>query len=186
MEPREKELFSVFHQYKDVYCTSTSRKVCQAYVMHALNHVTKTDKMTRNNSQKLLTMTEMEKNDSDIRDKQLMKPKVLIIVPFKSVAKKVMDEIERQMTPPSGKFEIGYKKRFEKEFGSDPKLEKIKREKNRPDDYKRTFAGNNEEAFRVGLSFSPKGGFAPENFKVLTMYQIMIIMKTELGTSPRK
>ena len=51
---------------------------------------------------------------------------------------------------------MGYRKRFEKEFGSDPEIEKMKKERNRPADFKRTFAGNNEEMFRIGISFAPK------------------------------
>ena len=78
------------------------------------------------------------------------------MVPFKSNAKTIVDEIVRQMTPPNGKLEVGYRKRFEKEFGSDPETEKYKKERNRPNDFKRTFAGNSEEMFRIGIAFAPK------------------------------
>ena len=81
--------------------------------------------MARNNSQRLLQMTEEEKLEADIRDRQLMRPKCLIILPFKSNAKAVVDEIIRMMTPPSGKYEVGFRKRFNKEFGSDPEVEKV-------------------------------------------------------------
>ena len=36
-----------------------------------------------------------------------------------------MDEIIRLMTPPSGKYEVGFRKRFNKEFGSDAEEEKV-------------------------------------------------------------
>jgi U3 small nucleolar RNA-associated protein 25 len=60
------------------------------------------------------------------------------------------------MTPPSGKLEVGYRKRFEKEFGSEIEIEKIKKQKNRPDDFKRIFSGNSDEMFRIGIAFAPK------------------------------
>ena len=101
-------------------------------------------------------MTDDEKNAHDIRDKQLMRPKVLILLPFRSAAKKVIEEIIRQMTPPSGKMEVAFRKRFEKEFGSDPEVEKMKKNKTRPDEFKRIFGGNSDETFRIGMSFSPK------------------------------
>ena len=60
------------------------------------------------------------------------------------------------MTPPSGKLEVGYRKRFNREYGSDPEVEKKKKERNRPPDFKRTFAGNSDELFRIGIAFAPK------------------------------
>ena len=35
-------------------------------------------------------------------------------------------------------------------------MEKKKKERNRPADFKRNFAGNSEEMFRIGLAFAPK------------------------------
>ena len=157
-------------------CTNTSQKATQAYLLHVLNHVMKSDRLTRNNTLKLTAMTEEEKINCDIRDKQLMRPKVLIVAPFKANAKKVVDELIRLITPPSGKMEVGYRKRFEKEFGSDAETEKAKKEKNRPDDFKRIFAGNSEEAFRIGISFAPKAVrlYAP-------FYSSDIIIASPLG-----
>ena len=49
-----------------------------------------------------------------------------------------------------------YRKRFEKEYGSDVEIEKAKKAKNRPADFKRIFAGNTDESFRIGVSFLTK------------------------------
>ena len=155
-DDRERELFCAMHQYRDVLCTNTTKKSLSSYILHVLNHVTKSDTLNRNNTAKMSQMTPEEKLNVDIRDKQLIRAKAVIILPFKSNAKAAVDEIIRSMTPPSGKLEVGYRKRFEKEFGSDPEIEKMKKERNRPADFKRTFAGNNEEMFRIGISFAPK------------------------------
>ncbi|CAG5098305.1 Oidioi.mRNA.OKI2018_I69.XSR.g15547.t1.cds [Oikopleura dioica] len=101
-------------------------------------------------------MTEEEKASVDIRDKQLMKPKVLIIAPFRSNAKKIVDEMIRLLTPPSGKLEVAYRKRFLKEFGHDLQAEKEFQQKKRPDEFKRIFGGNSDDHFRMGLSYTPK------------------------------
>merc|ERR1739838_793220 len=52
--------------------------------------------------------------------------------------------------------EVSYRKRFEREYGSDAELEKAKKEKNRPVDFKRIFSGNTDECFRIGISFLTK------------------------------
>jgi U3 small nucleolar RNA-associated protein 25 len=67
-----------------------------------------------------------------------------------------VDEMIRLLTPPSGKLEVAFRKRFNKEFDHDPVAEKEFQKKNRPDEYKRIFAGNSDDHFRMGLSYSPK------------------------------
>ena len=76
MDQRGKELFSVIHQYKDLICTNTTRKTTSAYLLHVLNHITKGDTFNRNNSNKLAQMDDTEKAKVDIRDKQIIRPKV--------------------------------------------------------------------------------------------------------------
>ena len=63
-------------------------------------------KFGRKTKKALIKMNEQERLDADIRDRQLMRPKVLILAPYRSVAKQVVDEIIRLITPPSGKMEV--------------------------------------------------------------------------------
>merc|ERR1711962_95798 len=56
-DDREKELFCAMHQYRDVLCTNTTKKTLSSYILHVLNHVTKSDTLNRNNTAKMLQMT---------------------------------------------------------------------------------------------------------------------------------
>ena len=78
------------------------------------------------------------------------------MLPYRSMAKLVVDEIIRLITPPGGRMEVGYRKRFEKEYGADAEMEKKKKLQKRPADFKRMFAGNSDENFRIGVSFLTK------------------------------
>jgi len=82
----------------------------------------------------------------------------------------------RLLTPPSGKLEVAFRKRFYQEFGHDPTAEKEFQKKNRPDEYKRIFAGNSDDHFRMGLSYTPK------QLKLYTpFYSSDVIIASPLG-----
>ena len=75
--------------------------------------------------------------------------------------------------------EVSYRKRFEREYGSDAEIERAKKEKNRPVDFKRIFSGNTDECFRIGISFLTKeiGKYffrRPDTFRGVNLFRTIV------------
>uniref|UniRef100_A0A3P9IVV7 U3 small nucleolar RNA-associated protein 25 homolog n=1 Tax=Oryzias latipes TaxID=8090 RepID=A0A3P9IVV7_ORYLA len=84
------------------------------------------------------------------RDQGLTRPKVLILLPFRSGALQVVHILLSLMETKGKKIVVSNKKKFKEEFGEDadekpPNL-------HRPDDYHAIFAGNVDDHFRIGVS----------------------------------
>ena len=97
----------------------------------------------------------------EIRDQGYTRPKVLILVPFRSAALHVMETLMDL----SGTTQQENKKRLRKEFGVDAEEEQEEQEDGegnasadlkKPLDYQQTFKGNIDDCFRVGIKFSRK------------------------------
>ena len=106
-------------------------------------------------SQLLLSSKEFTRNSQnikeknvEIRDQGFTKPKVLIILPFKSNAFQIIQDLIQI----SGIKQIKNKARFLEEY-SCPEESDFK---DKPLDFIQTFSGNTEDCFRIGIKFSKK------------------------------
>ncbi|KAM3930060.1 U3 small nucleolar RNA-associated protein 25 homolog [Leptodactylus fuscus] len=156
--PLQRELFTIMNSYKDLYypsrmVTAQGEEVRHVYCLHALNHVLKANSQVLNNNSK---KRDQKKglDEEDLRDQGLTRPKVLIVVPFRESALRVVQLLISLLEVPGKKVDVSNKKRFKNEFGSDPdeKPSKLKR----PDDYEAIFAGNIDDHFRIGVSILQK------------------------------
>ncbi|XP_069811035.1 U3 small nucleolar RNA-associated protein 25 homolog isoform X2 [Dendropsophus ebraccatus] len=154
----QRELFTVMNSYKDLYypsrmATGQGEEIRRVYCLHTLNHVLKANsQVLHNNSIKKNRKTGLD--DEDLRDQGLTRPKVLIVVPFRESALRVVQLLISLMEVPGRKVDVSNKKRFRNEFGSDPE-EKPPNLK-RPEDYEAIFAGNIDDHFRIGVSILQK------------------------------
>lgn len=153
------ELLALMDSYRDVYFPesapqSEGRQVQSAYCLHALNHVLKA------NSRVLAHNAQLRERQGDIqpgaepqdepRDQGLTRPKVLILVPFRDGALRVVQTLISLLETKGKKIDVSNKKRFKDEFGEEPgdKPPNLLR----PDDYHAIFSGNVDDHFRIGVS----------------------------------
>lgn len=176
--PLQKELFSIMNSYKDFFypertATEQGEEVRHIYCLHALNHVLKANsQVLRNNTKKRDQKSIGE--DEELRDQGLTRPKVLMVVPFRESALRVVQILISLLETKGGKLDVSNKKRFKEEFGSDPddKPPNLKR----PEDYEAVFAGNVDDHVRIGISILQKSMrlYAP-------FYSSDIIIASPLG-----
>ncbi|KAG1950357.1 digestive organ expansion factor [Pimephales promelas] len=148
----QKELLGLMGTYRDVYFSNRSplkeaKEVRSAYCLHVLNHVLKANTRVLRNNAKL---KESKDVNEDFRDQGLTRPKVLILVPFRDGALRVVQTFITLLEPKGKKMDASNKKRFKEEFGE----ESSERPPNlhRPDDYHAIFSGNVDDHFRIGVS----------------------------------
>ncbi|XP_037820121.1 digestive organ expansion factor homolog [Lucilia sericata] len=160
----QSELLSLVNTYKDVYYPyrtfDNAEQIRQVYTIHALNYIFKTRACVMLNTKKI--EEEESKNsgvvfDDIYRDQGLARPKVLIVTPFRDSAYrivKIMSEIIKKKDKDNDQKSIMNFDRFEKEFTGDtiyfPKTNP------KPEDYEKTFGGNTDDNFRIGMSLTKK------------------------------
>ncbi|KAG6543850.1 hypothetical protein Mapa_014690 [Marchantia paleacea] len=139
-----------------------------AYILHILNHLTKSRDMIQKNNEKLHHASSggfsLQSVVDPPRDQGFTRPKVLVLLPFRSSALKFVDRL-LNMVPAIQKANVEHKDRFFDDFGAldeedaealgvpnkkDPKAGK-------PADFRALFSGNNDDHFRIGLKFTRKG-----------------------------
>uniref|UniRef100_A0A1Q3EZY8 U3 small nucleolar RNA-associated protein 25 homolog n=1 Tax=Culex tarsalis TaxID=7177 RepID=A0A1Q3EZY8_CULTA len=154
------ECFSILNNYQDLYFPGRNldngSDLQMVYCLHVLNHILKSTSKILHHNLKLAEAKGKKKKKAtsailEYRDQGLVRPKVLIVVPFRSAALKIVDTIQRLFTGDDPKLVTNYK-RFQSEYGGEtlafPKVNP------KPEDYERTFAGNTDDNFRIGISFS--------------------------------
>lgn len=148
----QKEMLGLMGTYRDLYLANLSplkeaKEVRSAYCLHALNHVLKANSRVLRNNAKL---KESKNGDEDFRDQGLTRPKVLILVPFRDGALRVVQTFMTLLEPKGKKTDASNKKRFKEEYGeeTDEKPPNLQR----PDDYHAVFSGNIDDHFRIGMS----------------------------------
>lgn len=148
LTPLQMELLSVLSSYRDLLFTertfANGEEVRAAYCLHALNHVLKSRSRVLHHNARLRRGA-----SSEMRDQGLTRPRVLFLLPFRESALRTV-KLLAQLLPAK---EVGHMSRFLKEFGCE---EEKQRWLERPEDYEQTFAGNTDDAFRLGLSVSGK------------------------------
>uniref|UniRef100_A0A1A9W105 Digestive organ expansion factor homolog n=1 Tax=Glossina brevipalpis TaxID=37001 RepID=A0A1A9W105_9MUSC len=164
----QSELFSIINVYKDIYYPHRNlvngEEVRLVYTLHAFNHILKTracvmlnnKKIEEGNSNNGLVLTDA------YRDQGLVRPKVLIIVPFRNSVYRIislMANIVKAKASTSSSTENDQKtvmnyERFLKEFTGDSLY--FPKTNPKPEDYEKTFTGNTDDNFRLGLSLTKK------------------------------
>lgn len=154
------ELFSIMNNYQDLYYPHRSHEngeeIRLIYCMHALNHLLKTRTKIMHHNAKL-GKSANAKTPAIIpdayRDQGLFRPKVLIIVPFRDSALRVINTLISLIYPEMGSKVMHYN-RFAEEFGG--KSLHFSERNPKPEDYQQTFDGNSDDTFRLGISFTRK------------------------------
>ncbi|XP_026743020.1 digestive organ expansion factor homolog [Trichoplusia ni] len=172
--PLQKELFSVINNYQDLYYPyrtfTNADEIRYIYCLHAVNHMLKTRTKIIHHNAKL-----SKKNDpsDDYRDQGLVRPKVLIMVPFKDAAYRVVKTLIDILVPKEAG-EVVHKKRFEEDFTGGELI--MPRKNPKPEDYELMFSGNTEDTFRLGMTVTKK------TLKLYTeFYSSDIIVTSPLG-----
>nr|XP_019940447.1 PREDICTED: digestive organ expansion factor homolog [Paralichthys olivaceus] len=159
ISPLQLELLALMGSYKDLYYPETCHlnkhpQVRSAYCVHVLNHVLKANSQVLAHNAQLREQTTQVKPGADPqdepRDQGLTRPKVLILVPFRSGALRVVQTFISLLETKGKKIVVSNKKRFKDEFGeeADEQPPRVQR----PDDYRAIFSGNVDDHFRIGVS----------------------------------
>lgn len=149
----QNELFSIINNYQDLYyykqTLNNIDSIRFVYCLHIANHILKTHTRILRHNAKL-------KNKDDVpdeyRDQGYVRPKILVLLPFKSSAYKVVLLLEKLMFGAAKKGNVMNKKRFLEEYNSNSQGIPVRR----PEEYKRIFAGNTDDQFTLGISVTRK------------------------------
>ncbi|RZC32469.1 digestive organ expansion factor -like [Asbolus verrucosus] len=148
------ELFSIINNYQDLYfCErnfTNSEEIRFVYCLHAVNHILKTRmKVVHHN----VRLSKKDDVSEEFRDQGLVRPKILMVVPFKDSAYKIVQMLINILLP-EDKGHVMNKKRFIEEYtGNEIAMPK----KNpKPEDYELTFTGNSNDDFKIGMTVTKK------------------------------
>lgn len=154
------ELLSVMNNYKDLYYPhrthQNGEQIRMSYCIHALDHVLKARQKVLQNNTKISKIKASKKNvvvTDEMRDQGFVRPRVLIVLPFRDSAYRVVNMLLDLLCPGNRSTAANYK-RFQDEFTGDTLYFPKKNPK--PEDYELTFAGNTEDTFRLGISLNKK------------------------------
>lgn len=156
------ELYSIMQNYQDIYYPARSHEngeeIRFAYCLHALNHILKTRSKILHHNAKLAKIAADLGNAPSIlpesfRDQGLFRPKVLIVVPFRESALRVVNQLAALIFPEMGA-KVAHYARFQEEFGGEGLY--FPKRNPKPEDYEKTFAGNSDDTFRIGISLTRK------------------------------
>lgn len=160
LSPLQTELCSIACNYQDLYYPHRSHEngedVRMTYCIHALDHILKARQRVLQNNTKIAKLKASKKNvivPDEMRDQGFVRPRVLIVLPFRESAYRVVNMILDLLCPGKRESITNYK-RFQDEFTGDTLYFHKKNPK--PEDYELTFAGNTEDTFRIGLSLNKK------------------------------
>uniref|UniRef100_A0A182QNH6 U3 small nucleolar RNA-associated protein 25 homolog n=1 Tax=Anopheles farauti TaxID=69004 RepID=A0A182QNH6_9DIPT len=88
----------------------------------------------------------------EFRDQGFVRPKVLIVVPFRESALQCVNVLKKLFAGDNEKMVVNYK-RFTDEYGGGSSLH-FPRKNPKPADYERTFAGNIDDNFRLSIALN--------------------------------
>ncbi|XP_011496287.1 PREDICTED: digestive organ expansion factor homolog [Ceratosolen solmsi marchali] len=156
----QKELLSIINNYQDLlYFGRTFNNESQirfVYCLHIINHVLKTRTKVLHHNAKIKKAKLMSVSDipEEYRDQGLVRPKILILVPFRYSCLKIVELLISIFIVEEKGESVINKNRFMKDFGSN---EIIMPKKNpKPEDYEQTFTGNIDDTFKIGISITKK------------------------------
>uniref|UniRef100_A0A182YQW3 U3 small nucleolar RNA-associated protein 25 homolog n=1 Tax=Anopheles stephensi TaxID=30069 RepID=A0A182YQW3_ANOST len=181
MDALQRDTFAILNGYQDLHYPQRSfenaDRLRYVYCLHALNHVLKavskiqhhTIKLTTNKAagkkkpaedqfrrrlkeKKQVKVGEEPTVGEEFRDQGFVRPKVLIVVPFRESALQCVTILKRLFAGEQEKSVMNWK-RFTEEYGGGSSLH-FPRRNPKPADYERTFAGNIDDNFRLGIAFN--------------------------------
>ena len=134
--------------YRDVvYPLATHDQLPQLrhiYTLHAANHVLKLrDRILKNNARS---------SEVEARDQGFTRPTVLLLLPTRNACLEVVNLLLGHLGPD----QVENRKRFEDEFGAEEDPSRSSRTSSKPADFRAAFAGNTDDAFRIGLKVTRK------------------------------
>lgn len=150
LDKLEQVLYPPTFGYDDVlFCGRTPRNadsIRQMACLHAINHVYKTRDRVIKNNDKLSKAGEDTKFEP--RDQGFTRPKVLMLLPTRNSAVKMVQKICSIAEPDQQE----NRKRFDETY-----LDKdAKFSSDRPEDFRDLFEGNDDDMFRLGVKFTRK------------------------------
>lgn len=176
----QKELFSIMNNYQDLLYTERSfdneSEIRFVYCLHIINHILKTRTKVLHHNAKIQKskLRDMSEIPDEYRDQGLVRPKVLILVPFRYSCLKIVELFISIFIGEDRGGAVINKKRFMEDFGGS---EIIMPKKNpKPEDYEQTFKGNTDDTFKIGISITKKALKLYSDF-----YSSDIIISSVLG-----
>lgn len=160
LTPLQTELISIASNYKDLYYPhrshSNGEQIRLAYCIHALDHILKTRQKVLHHNSKIAKLKATKKNvamPDDVRDQGFTRPRVLIVLPFRDSAYRVVTMLLDLLNPDDKEKTVNYS-RFVEEFTG--QTIHFPKRNPKPEDYEQTFSGNTEDTFRLGISLTKK------------------------------
>ncbi|KZC06385.1 PREDICTED: digestive organ expansion factor homolog [Dufourea novaeangliae] len=160
LTPLQRELFSVVNNYQDLYYPertfSNADQIRFIYCLHAINHALKTRTKVLHHNAKISKSkcTNMAEIPDEYRDQGLVRPKILIIVPFRHACLQIVELLIAILIGEDKGGSVMNKIRFMEDFSGN---ELVMPKKNpKPEDYEQTFQGNTDDTFKIGISITKK------------------------------
>ncbi|CAN6902540.1 unnamed protein product [Brassica oleracea] len=178
---KRRRFFSICNSYLDIlHCNKRpfynkgreeDSSAMDAYLMHSLNHIFKTRDLVKKNESKIAKHRETSEeeilSDDGFLDQGFTRPKVLILLPMRSIAFRVVKRLI-QLTPESQRVNVEHLDRFNAEFGcedeSDDDDEKTSKngkstthKSSKPSDWQALFGEkNSDDEFMLGIKHTRK------------------------------
>lgn len=180
LTPLQKELFSIINNYQDLHYPertfSNADQIRFVYCLHVINHVLKTRTKILHHNAKLTKSNRsgMGEVPDEYRDQSLVRPKVLIIVPFKHSCLKIVEMFISILFGEDKGGSVVNKLRFMEDFTGNELT--VPKKNPKPEDYNLTLQGNIDDKFKIGMSITKKTLKLYTNF-----YSSDIIIGSPLG-----
>lgn len=146
----EQVLYPLTFAYNDLlFCARTTKNaenLRRMACLHSVNHIFKTrDRVIKNNAK---LSKQGDNGDFEPRDQGFTRPKVLMILPTRSSAVKMVNMICSLCEPEQQE----NRKRFDDSYVD----KEVKFSTDRPEDFRDLFEGNDDDMFRIGIKFTRK------------------------------
>ncbi|KAK2589163.1 hypothetical protein KPH14_001981 [Odynerus spinipes] len=156
----QKELFSVINNYQDLYYPertfSNADQIRFVYCFHTINHILKTRTKVLHHNAKIAKLKSSAIADipEEYRDQGLVRPKVLIVVPFRHSCLKIVETLISILIGEDKGGSVMNKNRFMEDFSGNELA--LPKRNPKPEDYELTFQGNTDDTFKIGISITKK------------------------------
>ncbi|PPD90714.1 hypothetical protein GOBAR_DD12331 [Gossypium barbadense] len=200
---KQRWFFSLCNSYRDILHgekkpfyhkgLEEDSNIMDAYLMHSLNHIFRTRDLVRKNNAKIDKHQMNGKEEilpgDNFLDQGFTRPKILILLPLRSIALRVIERLI-QLTPANSKVNVEHIDRFYKDFGSeevssDEEEEQSKNAKtkkpSKPSDHQSLFKGDTRDDFMIGIKFTRKtiklyGDFYSSDIIVASPLELMTVV----------
>lgn len=148
----QRSLLSMALNYVDVHFAGqtfgNTEDLRRVYLVHVLNHVLKIRDRVLKNTAKINHAKRERAEVPEFRDSHFTRASVLILAPFRSSVKRIMDLL-LELAPRVQVKHVLNKERFKTEFGGGDDDDD---NDGKPEDYRQLFAGNVDDFFRLGIA----------------------------------